>query len=116
MSTQDLIFQGEVNGFLRKIESHYQVAITPIERFLQYPSAFRLISCLKKLTRKVIDLNKDTGTIDDEKVRVLYAEFQEIVIENFDEKKEITRQKKYRENYEMLFIFLVLFFKKVQII
>ena len=118
MRVRNLIFQSEVNGYLKKIENHnyYQTIIISIKNFSQQSSSFRLISQLKKLVEKVISLEKKKDEPNEEEVEMLYEEFQEIVIENFDEKKEITRQKKCRENYENLFIFLVFFFKKLHFV
>ncbi len=111
MNIQQVIFNSEVKSLLKKVENNYQSNLEILKGFLNYSSSFKLINGLKQLVKKVISFKKSKAKNEDE-IENFYEEFQEIVINNFDEKKLISKNKHYQKNYETLFIFLTYFFKE----
>ena len=116
------LFENEIRFYVQKIETECFKEIDFKNLNLESKSSFVIINSLKELVRKRFEFLKqikNRNTIFDSfiiSLQDIYNEIKNIIINNYDEKVSISKNKHFKECYNDLMMFFVSIFKKFEII
>jgi hypothetical protein len=121
MSIKELLLEKELENFLQR-PIFFEIELKDISLINQ--SVHPLIENLKKLLRPNIDFlislvkekNVSLASNSMERLEIIYVEFTNVIINNFDDKASITRIAHVRESYNKLMSFLVSIFHKFDLV
>jgi len=116
------ILTSEVNLFIKKKEELGFQFIQLKDLSLVTPSEFNLIEDLKCLILEyhsefqILETVKETTSDLADFLEEVYEKFSKVIMDNYEQKKEIVRKKLSKGSYEKIMTFLVLLFEKYEII
>ena len=116
------ILTSEVNLFIKKKEELGFQFIQLKDLSLITPSEFNLIEDLKCLILEyysefqILETVKETTSDLADFLEEVYEKFSKVVVDNYEQKKELVRKQLSKGSYEKIMTFLVLLFEKYEII
>lgn len=118
----ETLFENEIDNFIKKMNQAFYKPVLLDKIQIRTLNAFNLIINLKKLIKDKFDLlkqlenqTKNTYTF---KIAAeeIYYQFQEIIVNYYEDKVRIFKIKNAKENYENIMIFFISLFQKFEII